>query len=244
MRRHVLRVCGCRCDLRVAACGGQGEFGEGRVVVTVNQVMSDSGMLRLKREDAVQDLGGFLLPCITLIRRHRSGGDERQGVEHACFVVGWVELVYPFHRIAVSKSPRSMIEVLVVLVESLHRRYVSLLARCSRRYRLRLFNSAPTLLQLRRRGRSPERMVITHSDAPVAHATLRVHDGNFRKSFLSLFVFKRMKPRDCMIELRLRLAVTGYVEIHPPEFFCSLVWVWMHLLRSHRGDEQENCRAQ
>src|SRR5215213_4749491 len=87
-------------------------------------------------------------------------------------------------------------------------------------------------------------MVITHCDAPVAHAALRIDDGNFRESFLSFLVFERMKPRDCMIELLLRLWDTRCVETDLAQLFCAIVRVRMHLLRSHRSDVKEKRHTQ
>src|ERR1044071_5469748 len=112
-----------------------------------------------------------------------------------------------------------MIELVGVFVKDLYRRDVLSLAPGACANRLALFYGIPSLLQLSRARRCPERMVVAHRDAPVRNAASRVGDGNFGKRLFSLFILERMEPGDGAIELPPGLRATGNVEVDPPELF-------------------------
>ena len=79
-------------------------------------------MLRLARKDGVENLSRLLLSDVALVARHHPGGDERQCIENTCLTIGRSTLVKLLHRVAVSKRPRLVIELVVVLVKDFHRR--------------------------------------------------------------------------------------------------------------------------
>ena len=83
-------------------------------------------------------------------------------------------------------------------------------------------------------------MIVAHRDAPVAHATLRIGNRNFRERLFRFFVFEGVKPRNGPIEFLLRLWRAGDWEVHGTEFLGRVVLVWMHLLRDSRSDECKN----
>src|SRR5947209_6507413 len=141
--------------------------------------MSDPGMLRLTRENAIQNLRGLLFPRVALVICHHPSRDKRQRIEDAGFIIGRMALVKPLHRIVVSERACPMIELVSVLVKNLDRRDVSSLALSPCAGAFCLFDRARSLLQLGRGWRRPEGMVVAHCDAPVTHAALRVGDGNF-----------------------------------------------------------------
>ena len=55
MRGHVLRVGRVRCDLGIAQRRRQTSGGDGWIIVQMDQVVSDTWMLRLSFEDRLQD---------------------------------------------------------------------------------------------------------------------------------------------------------------------------------------------
>src|SRR5215217_4430484 len=76
MRGHVLRVSRCGSNRCIAACSRKSQVREGWIVVSMNEVMSDSGMSWLARENAIQYFRGFFLLRITFVAHHGSGSDE------------------------------------------------------------------------------------------------------------------------------------------------------------------------
>src|SRR4028118_1104375 len=110
-----------------------------------------------------------------------------------------------------------MVEFVRVFVKKLYRRDVISLALRACADGLGLFDGFPSLLQLRRVRRRPDRMVVAHRDAPVTHAASRVGDGNFGEDLFGLFILEGMEPRDCAGELLLGFGSTGDREVDPSE---------------------------
>src|SRR5713226_4078076 len=61
MRRHVIGMGGGRRDFGVHARGAEALLGEHRIVVAMNDVMRDSGMVRLFLEDGLENLATLAL---------------------------------------------------------------------------------------------------------------------------------------------------------------------------------------
>ena len=180
--------------------------------------MSDLGMLRLTRQNAIQNLRGLLFPRVALVICHHPSRDKRQRIEDAGFIIGRMVLVKLLHRIVVSERAGPMIELVSVLVKNLDRRDVVSLALSPCARDLCLFHRARSLLQLDRGWRSPEGMVLAHGDAPESHAALRVGDGNVGERLFSRFILERMEPGDRAIELPPGSDVAGDWEIDLPKF--------------------------
>src|ERR1041384_6840496 len=223
-------------DLRVTARCGQCQLGQGGVVVTVDQIMSDARMLRLTREYTIQDLSRLLFPRIGFVLRHHSGGDQHQRIEHSGFVVRTIELMQLFHGVAVSERASTVIDFVVVFVKRFESSDVRALAFRACASRFGLFDCVPTFLQLLRRRRRPERMVLSPRDAPVTHSALWIRYGDFGESVFCFFVFKRVEPRDCTIELFLSLRSTRDFEIYDSEFLRRIMLVRVRHLSSNRED--------
>src|SRR5258705_12683675 len=119
----------------------------------------------------------------------------------------------------VGERARPVIEFVTIFVKDLYRRDVISLALSPCAGDLCLFDGARSLLQLRGGRRRPDRMIVTHRDAPVPHAASRINDRNFSERLFSLFILERMKPGDCPIELHLGLMVTGDAEVDLSELF-------------------------
>src|SRR5439155_25397212 len=110
--------------------------------------MSDPGMLRLTRQNAIQNLRGLLFPRIALVICHHASRDKRQRIEDAGFIIGWMALVKLVHGIAVSERPCFMIEFIGSFVKSLNRRNVISLTLSPCAGDFCLFHRARSLLQL------------------------------------------------------------------------------------------------
>src|SRR5436853_2674611 len=154
--------------------------------------MSDPGMLRRKRQNAIQNLRGLLFPGVALVICHHPSRDKRQRIEDASFVIRPMALEKLLHSIAVSERARPMIEFVSVFVKNLDCREVISLALSSCAGDFCLCHRARSLLQLGRCWRRPEGMVVADCDAPVTHAALRVGEGNFGERLFSGFILERM----------------------------------------------------
>ena len=86
MRRHVLRMGGAGRDLGVEPRRVEPLLGDRRIVVEMDQVVRDAGMLRLALEDRLQDRRALELVGVGLVGG-RSRGVERQRVVDLRLVV-------------------------------------------------------------------------------------------------------------------------------------------------------------
>jgi len=136
-----------------------------------------------------------------------------------------------------------MVDLVGIFVEDFERGDVIALALCTRSKLLRLFNRAPTTLQLARRRRRPQRMVAGHRHAPVSHAALRIPCRNFFECLFGFFVLKGMQPGDGAIEMFLRLRRAGNGEVNLAEFLRRVVTMLLVLgSDSARQDSDEEGR--
>jgi hypothetical protein len=69
MRRHVLRVCGVRGDFGVESRCVESLIGNRRIVVEVNQIVRDAGMLRLANKDGLKNRGSLELVGVGFVGR-------------------------------------------------------------------------------------------------------------------------------------------------------------------------------
>ena len=100
VRRHVQRMrCGRR-DLRVAACGGDAQLRQLRLIVTVDQIVRHAGMIRLDGEESFENRGGLLAVCERCIFV-RLGSEQRERIERGRFVIVRIGLVHLLHRLGV-----------------------------------------------------------------------------------------------------------------------------------------------
>src|SRR5437899_469529 len=91
MRWHVLRMWRCRGNLRIPFSGIEALFGQGRRVVKMDEVMSDTRMMRLALENRLENAGALELHCIGLVAR-RSRNVERDRIKDLRFIVTWIGL--------------------------------------------------------------------------------------------------------------------------------------------------------
>src|SRR5216684_1455515 len=98
-----------RGDLAVASRRPKPSVCQGRVVVVVDQVMRDAGVIRLRSEDRLEDLRGLPLVRVRLVGGRR-GRVERESVEDGRLGVIGITLVNAAHGRLVAEGPTPMID--------------------------------------------------------------------------------------------------------------------------------------
>jgi hypothetical protein len=234
MRRHVQRMRSGGSDLRISAGGRQAELRQLWLVIAVDQVMHNSGMIGLGGEQLLQDRASFLAVgkrgvVIGL------GREQRERIKSSRLVVVRILPVHLLHCRGVSPGSRFVVRFLAVGVERLQGQDVIALA--VSRPGLHLAG----LLQLRRGPLDgwrirliPELMPQAHGLAPVRHGALRVLLFDVEKSLLRLFVPERMQQRDTLFECLLRLRSTRHGKMHRAQLFLREFLVMMAFI-SRRG---------
>ena len=101
------------CDLGIAQCRGQAFGGDRRIIVQVDQVVSDARMLRLALHDRPEYGRAFHLIGVSLVR-WRGRNVERDRIENLRLVVGRVTAGKRFHRFQVGLNPRLMRDLVVI----------------------------------------------------------------------------------------------------------------------------------
>ena len=130
VRGHVEGVRRVRGDPGVGAGRREGLGGKLRIVERVDHVVRDAGMLRLERQEAVQDRGRLLLVREARVARRRRA-EQRQGVEDPGFVVVRQLLRELPDGIAVGPRAGLVIEAIGVAIEGADRGDVAALPRRS-----------------------------------------------------------------------------------------------------------------
>jgi hypothetical protein len=211
-------------DLSVAASGGNTELRELWLVVGVDQVVRDSGMVGFGGEKFFENCGGcFSVGESFVVVRFRS--QERERVEHSGFVIVWVGFVDLLHGVGIDFGTRSVVQ-LRATIESCGGGDVRVLAGCGFRGQLfcgvNLVQSAGDYFLV---GFVPELMPDAHGDAPVRHRTFRVILGNVNEFLLGFFVPERMQQGDSAGEGLLHRRGTGDGEMYGAELRLGEVFV-------------------
>src|SRR5262245_9272855 len=194
MRGHMKRVGGRRRYSGIAAGRSQSIRGELRVVIAVDQIMSDPWMLRFKPQDLVEQDCRFLLFSIGLV--HRSGCQrtciQSQRIKDGRLAIGRVSLIKLLHRSLVSAGACTMGDLSPVFVERRKRVYVIPLTLGLCTNPLRFLDFKGSLLQFAGVSWSPKLVIETHSDSPMSHRALRIATRNLPKRAFRFSVLKRM----------------------------------------------------
>src|SRR5262245_13673105 len=174
---------------------------ERRIVVTVNQIVRNAGMLRFNSQNTVQNFSGLLLVRVALVIRRHPRRNERQRVEDRGLMIFRVTPAESLHRVAISERARPVVKGPGVFVEDFDGRDVVSLTLSARADGFSLLYGCLPLLQFLFYRRGPDGMVVTHRYAPVANTALLISEGNLCESFFGLLVLERMEPGDSAIEL-------------------------------------------
>ena len=113
MRGHVLRVGRVRCDLCIAQRRRQAPGGNGRIIVQMDQVVSDTWMLRLSLKDRFEDGRALELIGVGLVGR-RCRNVERNRIEDLCLVVGGITGRQRFHGLKIRLNAFLMCDLVII----------------------------------------------------------------------------------------------------------------------------------
>src|SRR5262249_46320942 len=128
-----------------------------------------------------------------------------------------------------------VIELVRVPIVRVDRRDVVLLAR-GRGQAARFLEGGSALLQHRRAGRLPERIVDAHRDAPVGHRAIGVAHGDRGERLYRLLVPEGVEQRDRALEIRLDRGRARGGEVYGAELL-TVVGEGAGGTDQHRGDE-------
>src|ERR1051325_9635375 len=108
MRRHMVRMCRGGSNLRIHARCPKPLLSENRIVVTMNDVMSYTRVLRLLSKYRLKNFTALTLIGKRLVR-FGSGDRERQSVQDGCFVVVGISRLHFAHLLLKGVCVRRLI---------------------------------------------------------------------------------------------------------------------------------------
>jgi hypothetical protein len=113
MRRHVLGVGRVGCDLGIAQRRRQALGGDRWIIIQVNQVVSDTRVLRLALQDRLENCRAFELIGVALVGRRRRN-IERDRVEDLRLIVSGIAAGQGFHRLEIGLNTRLMRGLVII----------------------------------------------------------------------------------------------------------------------------------
>ena len=222
VRRHVHGVRGRRRDAGVFARGRKREAGHGGIVATVDDVVSDAGMIRLLVVKFVEDgNGGFGVGEIGVAVGAR--GEEREGVKDGGFVVVGIAFVDALHGFGVSVGALIVVEFVGVGVKDGERQDVVAFAGGRWVKRASFGEELGALGEVGFAGAIPELVVKGHCLSPVGHGAARIFFGDFRELGVGYFVLEGIQKGNAALELRLDCGSAGGGEGDGAEFFVGVM---------------------
>ena len=180
MRRHVERMRRCRGDFCVGPRSGQRKNRKPWRIIAVDQVMGDAGMVRLLRQDAVQDRRRLFLIRIGFVGWRRSCNQGKR-VKNGGFVVFRIARRKPLHSVTPGERALPMGYLIRILIKLFDCGNVVAFTLCFGSNRVGFFDRSHPFPQIGRRGRKPYRVIEAHSDAPVSHRASRIDTDYARK---------------------------------------------------------------
>ena len=213
VRGHVQRMGRVGSDARVAPCGHQPLRRDGRRVVAVDQVVRDTGVVRVLLELPFEDGRSLEIRRIRLVGlRLRAGAIQR--VERLRLVILRIACRELLVRIRPGDLPRALAAVGPVLVIDRYGIDVVALPLRARADVARVLEGRDGLLRARGRGaRAGER--VAHEDrgqAPCRDGALRVLGEHVFEGLLARAVPKRVQHRHAAFEFGLHLLAAGVRE--------------------------------
>ena len=212
MCRHVKRVRHKGRDFAIPARRGEALVGDCRIVVSVDDVVGQAGMVGMRHPELLQHLARGLLIGEGLVARGRDR-DQHQRVERLRLDVVWVLARELSHRLLERLGAFGVRHRLSVFVEDLKRGDEVLLALRSFLDVLRLGERGGAVLQILRRRWPPERVVVRHRHPPVRHGTVSVLGGHTAQDGDGLVVEHRMEQRVTPHEVALNLLRAAVLEL-------------------------------
>src|SRR5712692_4653798 len=202
MRRHVIGVCRGGCNPGVHAGGAQTLFSQHGVVVAMNDVVGDTGMVGLLGENRFEYLAALTLIGKGLIGFGRRNG-EREGVEDSSFTV--IGICRPHRAHLLLEGLGVSVSVFTVVAVNFRQS----VDKCCFAGRGPRIGSSDLLGLVEGIGSGrhvtvvPQTMVVRHGNAPLRHGTFRILTGDFSKGLPGLLVLERMQQGNGTIEAAL-----------------------------------------
>ena len=203
MRGHVQRMGRRRRQLGVALCRRQALTANWRKIIAVDDVVRDTGMVRLLRLDRLQDRRRLELFGVGLvIEIHRF--IERKRVEDGRLGVVGITLGQLGHRRLIGERARAQVHFVVILEEGRKRLDPVLFALGLGAGRAPCLDRLPSLAHQLGRKRGNQRIgTLTDGYAPVGHGTRGLLLGQGGECLHCFRKEKRMQHRNGAIELAL-----------------------------------------
>jgi hypothetical protein len=216
MRRHVLRMRRRRRNRGIALGRVEPLLGDRRVVVEMDQIVSDTGMARLAPEDWLQDGGPFELICVRLVVG-RGGDVERDRMADLGFVVVGIALRQRLHRFQVGLHALAEWNSIVILVHGEQGIDVVTLALRLGAERATLFQCSEPRREILRRRLNVRIVEKAERDAPIRHSACRIGRKHLLEKLLGLAVPERMLVAHGAIEAPLRDLAARGGKVDPAE---------------------------
>ena len=212
----MLRVRRRRRDLGIARGGVEAFVGDGRIVVGVNEIVRDAGMLRLALEDVFQDRGRLELIGVGLVGG-RSRNVERKGIIDLRLVVLRIALRHRLHRLEIGLHPGAVVELVVIGIERAKRGDKFVFARRLCPDRLGFLNGREPLRQIGG-GRDAERIEQqARCDAPVGDGAVGIGLERVLENLLRRAIPERVLVAHAAVEPALRGVVARGREVDGTE---------------------------
>lgn len=184
------------------------------IVARVNQVVRDTGMLRIRLKQRLEQFSRLLLPCMRFVGRRRVG-QKRQSIKHLRFDIFGIRRCQRGHGSFIVQSARRIRNSPSVLKYQ---------ARCPNKagftFRSCLCAQGLPDFLLRNGNRSwrnrrfPQLVIGTHGDAPVGHRAVGISICHAPECLRRSVVRKRVKQRNGSIEFLLHGGIAGRRERH------------------------------
>ena len=212
VRRHVLRVCRRGRHLGVASSGRKPVLRERGRIIKVDQIMGDSGMLRLTRPNLLQNCRSLKLIGISLVGRRRRDV-ESQCVIDLGFIIMRIALRQLVHRLEVGQNAGAMVDLVVVGVHSAKRIDIIALALGLGVRAFALCKSGSSLREVFSGWGDVRIVQQAQSNAPIGDGAFRIGLQGVLKGLLRSPVPERVLIQHRLIELLLRLRFARCLKV-------------------------------
>ena len=218
VRRHVLRMRGARArSWRSSRAAFESFLGDRRIVVEMDQIVRDAGMLRLALEDRLQDRRAFELVGVGLVGR-RGRRVERERVVDLRLVVFRIALRQLLHGLGIGLHARAVVDLVVIGVHDARARRCSRARAASWRRRLSLGDRGSALGEILRGRRDVRVPQQAQRNAPIGDAAFGIGLQDILEDLLRCAVPERMLVQHRAVEVLLRLRFARRLEMHLAEF--------------------------
>ena len=205
-----------RRDRRIALCRVEPLIGDRRIVVEVDQIMRNAGMVRLALEDRLEDRRALELLGVGLVARRGRNVEGDRVVDLRLVVVG-IFRRQRLHRLEISLHARPILDLVVVGIEHGERVDVVALALALGADRLGLLDRRERRREIRRRRREMRVVPQTQRNAPIGDGARGIRLERILEDVARGLVPERMLVAHGAVEAPLRRLVARGGEMHHAE---------------------------